>query len=210
MRFPSRKVPVFEPMRIAKGTRCPYALESNTIPFHASASNAPTWTSENSCDTCAASDSGKSRARKIAGCSHRAPRRRTRCLCPRPPVSSWLIARVCARGRLPVDFLASFICGPAHFEAVANSGSMEVPVKRTTGPRLMESRAASCRGFWSWLDYGRFPRIRPTLCLPAHRLQIVPAGIKRYPCDRNRPFEFRARTDSNRRPPGSKPGALSN
>src|SRR5438045_3841056 len=121
MRVPSRKVPVFEPMRMAKGTRCPYALDSNTIPFHASASYAPIWTSEKSCATCATRDNGRSRARKIAACSHRAPRRRTRCLYRRSPVPSWLIARVIARviarERLPVDLLASFIClsaGAAH------------------------------------------------------------------------------------------------
>src|SRR5207253_4682544 len=115
MRFPSRKVPVFEPVRMAKGTRCPYALDSNTIPFHASASYAPIWTSEKSCATCAARDcaardNGRSRATKIAGCSLRAPRRRTRCLYRRSPVPSWLIARVIARERLAVDLSASFIC----------------------------------------------------------------------------------------------------
>src|SRR3977135_385456 len=115
MLVPARKVPVFEPMRMAKGTRCPYALASNTIPFHASASKAPICTSEKSCATCAGSDNGRSRARKIAGCSHRAPRRRTRCLYRRSPVPSWLLARVIARERLPVGLLASFICGSAHF-----------------------------------------------------------------------------------------------
>ena len=112
MRFPSRKVPVFEPMRMAKGTRCPYALDSNTIPFHASASKAPIWTSEKSGATCAARDNGRSRARKIARCSHRAPRRRSRCSYRRSPVPSWVIAHVIPRER-PVDLLASFICRSA-------------------------------------------------------------------------------------------------
>src|SRR2546430_414893 len=142
MRFPSRKVPAFEPMRIAKGTRCPYALDSNTIPFHASASKAPIWTSENFCATCAARDNGRNRARKIAGCSHRAPRRRTRCLYRRSPVPSWLVARE----RLPVDLLASFIRGSAHFR----EGELMKEIT-TVGVNLAKDLIVVCAGDAQWL-----------------------------------------------------------
>ena len=57
---------------------------------------------------------------------------------------SWLIARE----RLPVDLLASFICGSAHFEAVANSGSTgsyahDEPANRTRSLRVAERREAN-------------------------------------------------------------------
>src|SRR5204863_9891986 len=136
--FPSRKVPVFEPMRMAKGTRCPYALDSNTIPFHASASYAPIWTSEKSRATCATRDNGRSRARKIAACSHRAPRRRTRCLYRRSPVPSWLIAPVIARERLPVDLLASFICGSAG--AAHDDGLFLFRLRQSLPPAVQSAR----------------------------------------------------------------------
>ena len=179
MRLPSRKVPVFEPMRMAKGTRSPCALDSNTIPFHASASNAPIWTSENSCATCAARDSGKSRARKIAGCSHRAPGRRTRCLYRRTPVPSCLIARVIARERLPVDLLASFICGSAHFEAVADSGSMELP--RTTNQTIRGGLLGRNSLPDKWILQGECRRFEPdsthhliqsAMCAPPREIRL--------------------------------------
>ena len=196
MRFPSRKVPLFEPMRMAKGTRCPYVLDSNTIPFHASASKAPICTSEESCATCAARDNGRSRARKIAGCSHRAPRRRTRCLYRRSPVPWWLIARVIARERLPVDLLASFICGSAHFEAVADSGSMELPRTRTEFlagqvdlPERLTMMVSSSSVFVNRLTARRvgreLPERRQNLRRPRRRLSS-PSPSGRHPPRRRR------------------------